>query len=105
MSKSVELRTTTALVKEVLTDIPDTRNSDDYLYYIVCGRINAIALNMPFGKVLMNRKQYSFPAFETVRRSRQKVQETHPELAGNSKVEGQRVLNEEAFRDYARGMV
>lgn len=105
MSKSKELRDTTKLVKEVLTDIPDTRNSDEYLYFVVCSRKNAIATNMPFGKVLMNRKQYSLPPFESVGRARRKLQEKYPELAGDRKVQEQRALNEETFREYARGTV
>ena len=48
-------------------------------------------------------KDYGFPGFETVRRSRQKLQATFPELAGDADVEGMRRVNEETFRDYARG--
>ena len=105
MSKSKELQTTTELVKDILENNPDARNSDDYLYYKVCERINAIYLNLPFWKVIMNRKKYGFPAFESVRRTRQKLQATHPEFAGDGNVEAGRMLNEEVFRDYARGNV
>lgn len=102
MSKSTELKTTTDLVKKILQDVPEARNSDDFLYYKVCEKINALYINLPFWKVIVNRKLYGFPAFESVRRTRQKVQAEYPELSGNSTVEGNRMLNEKVFRDYAR---
>lgn len=105
MNKSKELKNTTDIVKEILSAFPETRNSDDYLYSKVCEKVNALYINLPFWKVMRYRNQYGFPAFETVRRTRQKIQATHPELAGDSNVEAQRMLNEEAFREYARGGV
>lgn len=105
MSKSTELRTTTKLVREVLEENPKARNSDDLLYYQVCLKIDDKCVHLPFPMVFLNRKQFNYPSTETVRRARQKLQATYPELAGDSNVEGQRMVNEEAFRDYARGGV
>lgn len=109
MSKSKELRTTTELVKEVLEAHPKARNSDNELYYWVCaitGQKNGIDVHkMSMPLFFLNLKKYGFPQFETVRRARQKLQAAFPELAGDSTVEGQRKLNEEVFRDYARGTV
>lgn len=48
-------------------------------------------------------KEYNMPAFETVRRTRQKIQHDNPELSGCDDVEAKRMVNEEMFRDYARG--
>ena len=103
MNKAKELKTTTNLVREILEHDPAARNNDDYLYYEVCRRINDDSVKLPFWKVILNRKTYNLPAFESVRRSRQKMQEKHPELAGDSTVEAYRVMNEEVFREYARG--
>lgn len=97
-----ELKNTTALVKEILEEVPETRNSDPLLYYYVCNRLNRGALGKAFGMVLLTMKENGLPGFETVRRSRQKLQAEYPELAGDSKVEAQRMLNEEVFREYAR---
>lgn len=105
MGKATELRTTTKLVKEVLTDYPATRNSDDLLYIKVCECINPISVCMTFKDMLLKRKDWQLPAFETVRRTRQKVQSENPELAGNIAVEGHRKVNEEVFREYARSNV
>ena len=102
MSKTEELHRTSDLVMELLKTHTEARNSDDYLYFLVCEQINPIASHLPFRKVILNRKQYQYPPFESVRRSRQKIQAEHPELSASGNVEAQRMLNEEVFRDYAR---
>ena len=89
-------------MKDILEHNADARNSDEYLYLKVCEKVSGMCMNLPFWKVFMNRKEYGLPSYETVGRARRKLQETHPELAGNSTVEAQRTLNEEVFRDYAR---
>ena len=109
MNKSAELKTTTDIVREVLKAHEKARNCDDYLYYLVCllvGKQNGFDVdNMQLSHFLLYRKEYNLPAFETVRRTRQKLQQHYPELAGNDVVEGYRSVNEEAFRSYARGIV
>ena len=102
MNKSKELKTTSKIVKIILEQNPYARNSDDFLYIKVCEKVNDISINLPFKQVMENRKLYGLPPFESVRRCRQKIQATHPELAGCDDVEAQRKLNEETFRDYAR---
>ena len=103
MGKATELKNTTELVKELLRTQPATRNSDDILYISVCRCINPIAINLSFADVLLKRKEWGIPPFESVRRARQKVQAENPELAANSNVEGHRTLNEMVFREYAKG--
>ena len=102
MNKAAELKTTTKLVKEILEKHPKARDSDELLYYMVCKNINEAWLNVPAWVFLLNRKTYGYPAFESVRRTRQKMQALYPGLAGKSTVEGQRKRNEEVFRNYAR---
>ncbi len=105
MSKSKELHTTTDIVKDVLTTFIPARNSDSVLIVKVYERINAKAVGLPLCVVMADLKSYGLPSPETIRRTRQKLQATYPELAGDSSVEAQRMMNEEVFRDYARGMV
>ena len=93
---------TSAIVKQVLEEVPATRNSDDLLYIKVCSRINPNALRSPFSEVLCKRKELNLPPFESVRRSRQKLQADFPELAAVDSVEYQRVVNESIVRNYAR---
>ena len=108
MSKSRELYTTTELVRELLTNEPQTRNSDIFLYLRVLqtiGKQRGVDINnMPVIRFFLHLSQYGFPPFESVRRSRQKLQEHNPELASNSNVEAQRELNEEAFREFVRSV-
>ena len=104
-----KLLKTSNLVKEILTEIPATRNSDSLLYLKVIERIATLSdqpidltqLSVPY--FLCNIKKLNFPYFETVRRARQKVQENHPELKSSAEVEAVKVQKEKAFRAYALG--
>jgi hypothetical protein len=102
-----EIKSVAKLVEKVLINHPEARNSDNYLYYVICHDILAkIGLNidkLSLTNALLNRKVFGLPPFETVRRTRQKVQEHHPELRGTDEVEEARTYLEEEYRDYARG--
>lgn len=104
-----EIQSTSKLVKETLINHPETRNSDNYLYYVICkGQLEKQGLDidkLSFSKALLNRKNYNLPPFETVRRTRQKAQEKCPELAALFEVEAKRAELEEEYRDFARGGV
>ena len=95
-------------VLDVLKLYPDTRNSDDLLYYYICRRKlleNGYGIaNMHFADVWLFRKEFGIPPFETVRRTRQKIQQTIPELRGDTEVEAMRMVKEEEYRAYARGV-
>lgn len=54
---------------------------------------------------LMNMEQKGLPAFETVRRSRQKVQATYPDLAATGVVGAFRARNEKVYREFAKSEV
>jgi len=97
-----EIRKTASLVKGVLVEYPQARNSDMFLYLKVCEIVNPEALKMPLCDVLPSLKHYGLPNIETVRRTRQKLQETHPELQSSVKVNKYKMKKEEAFREYAR---
>lgn len=105
MSKTNELQNTTKIVKEVLKDCPEARNSDDILISVVCKRINPICAGLSFDTVLLNRKALGLPVFESIRRAGQKVREHHPELEGSERVKAHRKKSEQAHIDYARGLV
>ena len=110
MSKSRELHTTTDIVRPLLRSEPKARNSDNYLYLRVLQTIgdrHGLDIdNMPVVRFFLELSDFGFlPAFETVRRTRQKLQASYPELAADCTVEGYSMLNEEVYRNYARGMV
>lgn len=102
------IKSTAELVKVALETNEKTRNSDTYLYYVICkGLLKAKGVdidNISFQDGLLHRKEYNLPAFETVRRTRQKMQRNNPELAGTEEIEVMRTIKEEQFRDYARGV-
>ena len=106
MMTKQKLKSTEALVKELLEKDELTRNSDNYLYL----RVLMIAaahkgipiweLNIP--RFLLGMKSLGFPPFETVRRSRQKLQRKFPELRASEKVADRREANEETYREFAK---
>ena len=107
MNKLSELKTVTTYVKDILEKDEKARNSDSYLYMQILN-IFAYHKNVDIHKIsvvdfLINMRAWGFPAFETVRRTRQKVQEHFPELAGAPEIAEFRKENEEAYREYARG--
>lgn len=105
MNKVRELKGTTKIVKEILEQYPETRDSDDTLYLKVCGRINYNYISIPVALALSNRKDYGIPCWETVSRARRRLQRAYPELAAKPDVEAGRMLNEEIFKDYSKGAV
>jgi hypothetical protein len=104
-----KLNTTAALVKRILEDDPQTRNSDSYLYLKVLDHIaqrdGIFLAGMPVPYFLENRKKLGFPCHETVRRARQRIQATYPELCACDKVLKERKKNEAEFRAFAIGGV
>jgi hypothetical protein len=106
MSKTTELKNTTALVKAILEEDQRARNSDSFLYFQVLQRLGKERdFDLDFVSVtafLLNMAEWGFPPFESVRRARQKLQAEFPELSANKKVAAHRAENEEAFRQFAR---
>ncbi len=102
-----ELKNTAKLVKNILEIRPKARNSDDYLYFLVCHtRLKSQGFDIrsvSLSDALLHRKFYQLPAFETVRRARQKIQAENIELAASGKVQEIRSIKEEVFREFAKG--
>ena len=79
------LKTVSALVKNILEHDHKARNTDNHLYLMVLEHYSGLrgidihAMTVPVFLKELDRR--SFPGFETVRRSRQKVQATYPDLA------------------------
>lgn len=96
-----KLYETKALVKEVLEENENARNSDNELYIEICYRVNPSAMRLPFADVIGNLDRFGLPPFESVRRSRQKLQEQHPDLRSNDEVALFRAENETAYKEFA----
>ena len=104
-----ELKTISALVKHILKEDVASRNSDNALYLKVLehysGQKGVDLGEMSVPAFLKKLDQRVLPGFETVRRSRQKVQEAYPELAASEAVGRSRNKNEAAYRAFANGKV
>ena len=104
-----DLKTTTKLVKAILEEDKQARNSDSFLYLKVIETIadqkdiNLYGISIPV--FLVSMKENGFPPFESVRRTRQKIQQHHPDLAACEKVQDMRMIQETEFRQYSRGEV
>ena len=94
------------IVWEILLNSRDARNSDNVLYLLVCERkLKEKGLTVDkisFKEGLLAHKEYNLPNFETVRRTRQKLQAQFPELTGSKNVTEARAKREKVFREYAR---
>lgn len=107
MSALSELKNTTKLVKAILEADARARNSDDYLYWKVVKQIQKqtvpAAPSLMFDTFMLHRAELGFPGFETVRRTRQKIQAECADLRATAQVEGYRSENETDFKTYALG--
>ena len=101
-----ELTNTKAIVKEIMEKDTQCRNSDSLLYLRVITHIanrsgiDIDSVTVPY--FLRNLHGDGFPGFETVRRTRQKIQQHHPELSACGSVAGYRAKKEKEYRDFAR---
>ena len=99
------LKTVSALVKNILENDHKARNTDNHLYLKVLENYSGLrgidihAMTVPV--FLKELDKNSFPGFETVRRSRQKVQATYPDLAPTEIVGRKRSKNEMVYKDFA----
>lgn len=103
------LKTVSALVKDILEQDNKARNTDNHLYLKVLEHyshlhdIDICAMTVPV--FLQELDRHRFPGFETVRRSRQKVQATYPDLAPSETVGKRRAKNEAVYREFAESEV
>ena len=57
---------------------------------------------LSFKDGLLMRQELDIPPFESVRRTRQKLQEKYPEFSASVAVSEARAKNETTYRDFAR---
>lgn len=86
-------------VQQILEDYPITRGDDRLLITTLYIRCYGVRPNAGFGEVM---KDYTLPPFESIRRSRQKIQETRADLRANADVEQIRMDLQEEYIEFAR---
>ncbi len=97
-----QLKTIEDRVRLVLKTSEEARNNDMFLYLKVCDAcINGIGV-LPLATVMTGYREFGLPPFESVRRTRQKLQATYPELAGSLRTQRQRAKQEQVYRQYIK---
>lgn len=92
----------TKVVKKVLQEHKDARDSDFRTIGWVYAIMKPEVMNLPFKQVLWQHSEFELPSFETIRRTRQKLQHDHIELRG--KVYEERMAKQGEYIDkFARG--
>ena len=78
------MRDLSDIVKRVLQEHEDARDSDFRTIGYVLAITKPEVMNLPLRQVLWYHKHYDLPSFETIRRTRQKLQHDNPELRGEA---------------------
>lgn len=106
----MELNTIKELVEQLLTENEKLRGDDDLLYlevlrkvqpYWNSGRITTNIVNISIGEFFSKRKANRLPSFESIRRSRQKVQEEKPYLKPKVEIQKGREVQRENYYNFA----
>lgn len=97
-----KLKTIEDKVKAILTSQTETREDDMKLYLYVCSYCQPSIGTMPFETVMTQCRSLDIPCFESVRRTRQKLQAQNPELIGTARVKKLRAAQEQVYRQYAK---
>lgn len=96
------LKTIEGKVRAVLQENEVARNDDMVLYLALCNLYLKDAGAMPLARILLNHKELGLPSFESVGRTRRKLQEKCPELLGSVRMQKIRAKGEKAYRRYAK---
>lgn len=86
------------VVKDILSWNPNTRDDDFILIYEVYRKINPLVLKLSFGEILLCHNHFGLPSFESIRRSRQKVQQNNPNLRATENTRRVRNKNEDYYK-------
>ena len=87
-------------VRPILINWPATRDNDMLLYAIFLAENRFVSSDETFFRVMSTAKERKIPSYESITRTRRKVQETEPDLCGKKKKARQ--AEQERYRDYYR---
>ena len=96
------LQTIEGRVKSVLTEDKKTRDDDMLLYLKVCNSYLKGTGEMAFAEVMIQHKFLGLPSFESVSRTRRKLQATYSDLIGSARIKQLREEQENLYREYAK---
>lgn len=96
-----KLRRIEPIVRQVLEENEAARKDDFLLVAEVYSKLVPESANMPFGVVMLGHKSLNLPYFETIRRTRQKLQASNEELRPSQEVQDARYNETKEYIDYA----
>ena len=96
------LKTIEEKVRAVLEQDEDARNDDMTLYLRVCNAYVKGAGTLPLETIMLQYRLLCLPNFESVGRTRRKLQAECPELLGSLEARKCRSAQENAYRQYAK---
>ena len=96
------LKTIERKVRTILAKNEDARNDDMVLYLVLCNACLKDAGALPLAEIMTQYKYLGLPSFESVSRTRRKLQARYPELAGSRPVRKKRSPGEHDYRRYAK---
>lgn len=99
MSELSNLKTIAQRVEFILRKYPGTRDDDRELFQTYFAYFHQIDFYTPFGAVMRNHK---LPSFESIRRSRQKIQAEDEGLRGSKASEDARMQKQADYIAFAR---
>lgn len=90
-------------IEYLLKKYPVLRDDDFLLIGMVYHEYYGINYESGFLEVMKQHKELGLPSFETIRRTRQKVQEENPLLESSKAKKKERQIAFNEFYDFARG--
>lgn len=97
-----ELKTIESVVRAALEKHEETRDDDMLLYLKVCNAFKRNVDMATFSEVMTRYKFLGLPNFESVGRTRRKLQANNPDLMGTARIQQLRAKREQTFKKYAK---
>ena len=97
-----KLKGLSKVVKQVLIEEPATRGSDSFLYLRVLHKLLGQVPDINIEAFLSLMEYFNYPPFESVRRSRQKIQAKHPELKPDEETIKARQAQQSEYYEFAK---
>ena len=85
-------------VRQILSDIPATRDDDMLLYGAFLAKYSYVAMDETFYHVCRTARARKLPSYESISRARRKIQEQMPSLRGTMR--RRRLQEEEEYHTY-----
>ena len=97
----MRLKTTEAKVRHCLINYPATRADDCKLIGTVYALFYDVDPGTPFVEILTKISNRRLPNFESIRRTRQKIQQTDESLRAEKAIEDERISIQQEYIEYA----